>query len=273
MDAATKSSMCPKHATCNPPSCQQRTCTARRGSFPRVSRSAGGPILPLVPSESKRPNCPPPPTQAMPPTTQGTRSRHRLMPRVAPRLLIQLGEPRVGVGQTRPWGLEGVWRDGALKKHLVLVKKCKRSSKLPPHLATTARLATPKSGAPSDPNGRPLEPSPASLAKTSPSKHRNILSRRDTIHHSRCSSPPIPTIRSSAAVLTRSGTPPSKEKRPTPGPSGPLSKFPSRSGSGTMHDCTHPFLGFRDSARHQPQANRRLPPWDPGPSCGGDQPA
>lgn len=122
MDAATKSSMCPKHATCNPPSCQQRTCTARRGSFPRVSRSAGGPILP---SESKRPNCPPLPTQAMPPTTQGTRSRHRLMPRVAPPLLIQLGEPRVGVGGETlgSWGVLGVWRDEGLKKHLALGKK------------------------------------------------------------------------------------------------------------------------------------------------------
>lgn len=100
MDAATKSSVCPKHATCNPPSCQQRTCTAYRGSFPRVSRSAGGPMLP---SASKRPNSPPPPTQAMPPTTQGTRSRHRLMPRVAPPLLIQFGEPRVGVGEAKLW--------------------------------------------------------------------------------------------------------------------------------------------------------------------------
>lgn len=68
-----------------------------------------------------------------------------------------------------------------------------------------------------------------------------LSAARDTIYHSRRSSPPVPTIRSSAAVLTRSGTPPSKAKRPTPGSSGPPSKIPSRSGSGTMHDRTHPF--------------------------------
>lgn len=62
-------------------------------------------------------------------------------------------------GQTL--GVLDGWREEGSKKHLFLVKKCKRSSKFPPHLATTARLTTPKSGAPSDPNGRPLEPSPS----------------------------------------------------------------------------------------------------------------
>lgn len=238
MDAATKSSVCPKHATCNPPSCQQRTCTAYRGSFPRVSRSAGGPILP---SASKRPNSPPPPRKPC------------LPPRKVPEadIVSCLAWPRpssFNLG-SHAWGLERPdfgslgWVAGrGLEETPLSGQEMQKILKIPSSSCHHGPTHNTKKWRPLGSQWKTTraQPQPA-LPKLHQVNTAILSAARDTIYHSRRSSPPVPTIRSSAAVLTRCGTPPSKAKRPTPGSSGPPSKIPSRSGSGTMHDRTHPF--------------------------------